>query len=213
MVTLGTPTQQVDEPKLFIVSDTHWNHTNIIKFCDRPFKTVEEMNEELIKRWNSVVGPQDAVLHLGDVGFNYSSLFDIIPRLNGTSKMLIRGNHDWNQERMNAVGFVTLTSFKDEVYKMPHGDHILICAHRPRDLPTWDVENRNTWGARNIVLCGHEHNNAPVFIKWVRDKGDTARPVMALNMSCEWWDYTPVESTVVIATYQALLAPHIKQTT
>lgn len=196
---------------LFIVSDTHFSHKNIIKFCGRPFANADEMNEGLIEKWNSVVKPIDTVLHLGDVGFNYSSLFKIIPRLNGQGKMLILGNHDWNQEKMNAVGFHTLTPSKGEVYRMPYGDHILICAHRPRDLPTWDADNLYTWSANNIVLCGHEHNNAPMFIKWVRDKGDSARPIMALNMSCEWWKYTPASAQTVIETYEKFLAPHIKQ--
>jgi len=50
----------------FFTSDTHFNHANIIKFCDRPFKDVELMNETLIANWNRVVGLDDTVFHLGD---------------------------------------------------------------------------------------------------------------------------------------------------
>jgi calcineurin-like phosphoesterase family protein len=52
--------------KVFFTSDTHFGHANIIKYCGRPFASVEEMNRELIARWNAVVGPRDTVYHLGD---------------------------------------------------------------------------------------------------------------------------------------------------
>lgn len=51
---------------VFFTSDTHFNHTNIIRFCSRPFKDVEHMNETLIANWNRVVGPDNIVFHLGD---------------------------------------------------------------------------------------------------------------------------------------------------
>ena len=54
-------------------SDTHFGHNNIIKFCKRPWKTTEEMNEALIERWNSVVKPDDIVFHLGDFAFAANS--------------------------------------------------------------------------------------------------------------------------------------------
>lgn len=82
----------------FLISDTHFGHHNICKFLKedgtkiRPWDSVEEMNEEMIKRWNSVVKPQDKVYHLGDVVINRKALH-ILARLNG-DKVLIKGNHD-----------------------------------------------------------------------------------------------------------------------
>lgn len=55
-----------DGSRVFFTSDTHFNHTNIIRFCERPFERVDEMNEKLIDNWNSVVSPEDFVFHLGD---------------------------------------------------------------------------------------------------------------------------------------------------
>ena len=51
---------------IFFTSDTHFNHENIIKYCSRPYVDKNEMNEDLIKRWNSVVKENDIVFHLGD---------------------------------------------------------------------------------------------------------------------------------------------------
>lgn len=79
---------------VFFTSDTHFGHDNIIGFCNRPFKNVQEMDEELIRRWNEKVGPDDYVFHLGDFCFKGSQYWDrIIKRLNGHI-FLILGNHD-----------------------------------------------------------------------------------------------------------------------
>jgi calcineurin-like phosphoesterase family protein len=77
---------------VWLISDTHFGHTNIIKYANRPFESVEEMDEALVENWNSVVKQGDKVYHLGDVTMNSKSL-DIMPRLNGR-KVLIKGNHD-----------------------------------------------------------------------------------------------------------------------
>lgn len=80
---------------IFITSDHHFDHKNIIKYCNRPFDSVEEMNEFMINRWNSRVGKQDIVIHLGDFGFgNRRAVKELRNRLNGMI-LLIRGNHDY----------------------------------------------------------------------------------------------------------------------
>lgn len=87
---------------IWVTSDTHWNHVNILRFTDsntgklvRPdFKDVTDMNETMIRNWNNVVKPGDKVYHLGDVFFGDKEWFQKMwPRLNG-SKRLIVGNHD-----------------------------------------------------------------------------------------------------------------------
>ena len=80
---------------IFFTSDTHFNHTNIIKYAQRPYSDAEEMNEDLIKRWNSVVGKNDIVFHLGDFMFgNINRFWEFRSRLNGKI-YLIHGNHDY----------------------------------------------------------------------------------------------------------------------
>lgn len=80
--------------KKYIISDTHFNHFNIIKYCDRPFKDINDMNNTIINNWNKIVNKDDLVYHLGDffLGSKYD-LKDIVSRLNGKI-YLIRGNHD-----------------------------------------------------------------------------------------------------------------------
>lgn len=86
---------------IFVISDTHFGHSNILNFKDsigkpvrQGFNDVNHMNEVMIQNWNSVVTPQDKVYHLGDVYFgNQDEANNILARLNG-KKRLILGNHD-----------------------------------------------------------------------------------------------------------------------
>jgi calcineurin-like phosphoesterase family protein len=88
---------------LFLSSDHHLEHNNIIEYCSRPFTSVEHMNDELVSRWNACVKSNDCVLHLGDVTLvNYNKdvlhkkrpdFVELIKSLNGV-KILVPGNHD-----------------------------------------------------------------------------------------------------------------------
>ena len=89
----------------FFTSDTHFGHANIIRFCNRPFQNVEEMNEVLIENWNKVVSKDDTVFHLGDFAFGGSSVWNsIIPRLNGHINLII-GNHDRKNLRQGYMSY------------------------------------------------------------------------------------------------------------
>jgi calcineurin-like phosphoesterase family protein len=86
-------------PSVFLTSDTHFGHLGVCKFMQadgvtklRPWDSPEEMDEEMVKRWNETVKPTDKVYHLGDVVINRKAL-KIMHRLNG-DKVLIKGNHD-----------------------------------------------------------------------------------------------------------------------
>lgn len=83
----------IEEAKhIWVTSDTHFNHANIIKYC--PFSSVEEMNETIIANWNKVVSQGDTVYHLGDFALGDKSLIpDFIRRLNGHISFIM-GNHD-----------------------------------------------------------------------------------------------------------------------
>jgi calcineurin-like phosphoesterase family protein len=90
-----------DGSKIFLTSDTHFDHGNIIKFCDRPFKDVEEMNYKLIDNWNKKVPQDGLVFHLGDFAWGgYEGWKKIREQLNGEI-VLIKGNHD--QKNMSST--------------------------------------------------------------------------------------------------------------
>ena len=80
--------------KIWFTSDTHFGHQNILRFCERPFVSVEEMDNTIIERWNLKVGKDDIVFHLGDFAFATNKRWqDLISLLNGKI-YLILGNHD-----------------------------------------------------------------------------------------------------------------------
>jgi calcineurin-like phosphoesterase family protein len=81
--------------KIFLVSDSHISHSNIISYCNRPFANVREMDETLINNWNSVVSSNDTVYFLGDFAFaNNGKIRATLNRLNRKKLIFIKGNHD-----------------------------------------------------------------------------------------------------------------------
>ena len=87
-------TNKFDSSKVFFIFDVHFDHNNIIRFCDRPYNNLHEMNEELTKNWNETVPEDGIVFILGDFCFGNKHMWrKRIDRLNGT-KYLILGNHD-----------------------------------------------------------------------------------------------------------------------
>jgi len=79
---------------IYLTSDLHIFHTNVIRYCNRPFNTVEEMNEALVANWNFVVDVDDSVYCLGDFSMAARPVETFTKRLNGI-KYLVPGNHDF----------------------------------------------------------------------------------------------------------------------
>ena len=155
----------------WFISDTHFNHENIIKYCNRPFETKEEMDEYMIKKWNSVVKEGDIVYHLGDfaLGLGFDEYLKLISKLQGDI-ILIYGNHD-----RKGVGFMSRVGFK-EVHKkkLILGNYIL--SHKPQE------ENQIPEG---FINChGHIHNHS--YNEKIIDKSKYK------NLSVEVLDYTPI---------------------
>lgn len=110
--------------KIFIISDTHFGHEAIIRYCNRPFTSVEEMDQTMIKRWNETVSNNDIVIHLGDFALcGKDKTREIIQKLNG-KKILIMGNHDnYSEQFYRDAGFHTVSRFPiiyDNFYMMSH---------------------------------------------------------------------------------------------
>ena len=87
----------INAKNVYFTSDTHFGHSNIMRFCQRPFSDVTDMNNCLIENWNNKVGKDDIIFHLGDFAMGGSNLWNgILERLNG-HKILILGNHKINK--------------------------------------------------------------------------------------------------------------------
>ena len=96
IISLNTQDQNI-----WFTSDTHFWHSNIIEYTNRPFKDVLEMNQELIRRWNDKVKENDIIFHLGDFAHCGSDkLKELLSVLHG-KKYLILGNHDWRTFKSN----------------------------------------------------------------------------------------------------------------
>lgn len=151
---------------IFFISDTHWHHSNIIKYCNRPFTSVEEMDEKMVQNWNSVVKPSDKVYHLGDVYFPKKANSELFfSRLNGT-KVLILGNHDNGKDQ-------TLLKVFKRVYAYRILPELgLFLSHVP--IQKDSINRRCKWN-----LHGHTH-----------DKGSPEGPYKSACV--ELIDYTPI---------------------
>ena len=88
-----------NKDKLFFIADTHFYHANIIEYCNRPFKDIEDMNTILINNWNSVVKENEDIIIAGDFGFvsNIEKLKKLLDSLHGR-KWLTLGNHDYKNK-------------------------------------------------------------------------------------------------------------------
>lgn len=133
---------------IWFTSDTHFGHENIIRYANRPYENVTDMNLSLIKAWNSVVKPQDTVYHLGDIAMGTSkspeSLKHIIDTLHG-EKIFILGNHD-NKKVLSDIGIKTYP-----LYEMSHQKQKIVLCHYAMRI--WHHSHKGTWH-----LYGHSHN-------------------------------------------------------
>ena len=128
--------------RVWITADTHFQHEGVIKHCNRPFKSVQEMNEQLIKNWNELVDKKDHVYILGDFAFKDHLKF--IMALKGR-KHLIIGSHDGMSAEV-LKHFVTVNEMKQIKYK---GRYFCL-THCP--MRTWEDCFRG-----NVHLHGHCH--------------------------------------------------------
>jgi calcineurin-like phosphoesterase family protein len=167
---------------IWFISDTHFGHTNIRHFCPSRAKlgaTIEEHDEELIRRWNGTVGKKDQVYHLGDVAFGPRKAdLSWVNRLKGR-KFLLRGNHDTGSYRKWAEVFEELLP---SAYPLPRMREIVL-SHvplHPLSLKRWLLN-----------VHGHLHEN----LVTKADKR-TPRPNY-MNVSVEQTGFRPLHLEVV----------------
>lgn len=155
-------------PDTWIISDTHFFHENIRKYCDRP----ENWQDLIIKNWNDLISPDDPILHLGDFALGKKSNFELLTGMLNGRLFLIRGNHDRLGRTYCAAHGVILV--KDPLLVEYGHQTKLAFSHRPI-VPLPD-------GILN--LHGHIHNVPPP------PEGSNLGP-NHINMSIEVRDYRP----------------------
>jgi calcineurin-like phosphoesterase family protein len=164
---------------IFYTSDTHFGHSNIIKYCKRPYQTVEEMDEDMIRRWNSVVGRNDTVYHLGDFAFkNADAVSNYLRRLHGHIH-LVWGNHDSNQTRK-----LPAWASSQPYLEIKDGTDFIVLSHYGHRV--W---NRSHHGS--LMLYGHSHGTLP---------GNS----QSLDVGADCWDLTPITLQQIKTRLQTL---------
>lgn len=164
--------------EIFLISDTHFGHQGVTKFLNddgsklRPWDSVEEMDAEMIKRWNSTVGPNDKVYHLGDVVINRKALSTLYA-LNG-EKVLIKGNHDLFRLEEYTPFFKDIRAY--------HILDNLIMSHIPI--------HKDSVGRFRGNIHGHLHS------KRVKDKWDKIDPLYEC-VCVEQTDFKPISFEVI----------------
>lgn len=174
----------------FYISDLHFNHFNVIDFDKRPFKTLQEMNDTLVEKWNKRVKNNDTVYILGDLLWDSSpESLKILKSLNG-KKILIIGNHDWR--------WIKNKDFTRYLYEMNEGYKLLkidkrkiILSHYP--IMMFDgVFHGNTYH-----LYGHIHTNEldnRLLNKWKSEyEKELGHSINMYNVGCmlPYMNYEP----------------------
>lgn len=182
---------RLPQQQLWFTSDLHFGHKPILRpdFDNRPFKNMQEMEDGLVERWNSVVGANDVTIVVGDMFFCGSTKAKtIMERLNG-KKILVRGNHDGSTETMLNSGFdyiyesvsLLIAGEMVQVCHYPYRHHwlrywfnrYLLRKPVPRRIDSYPI-NKGGW-----LIHGHTHSTQRV-------KGK------AINVCSNAWNYTPI---------------------
>ena len=161
----------------YVASDLHLGHENIIQLTDRPFNSIEEMDEALISNWNSVVSPDDTVLYLGDL-VAYSTTRkqkEYLDRLQGDI-VFLSGNHD--EITMNTEDCIPVY----EALDFQVSGISFYATHYPEEMPNV------RW-----LLHGHVHNND------LRDYPLYNPNQNRLNLSIEVTEYEPIPMETIVS--------------
>jgi calcineurin-like phosphoesterase family protein len=162
----------VDLDKIFFTSDTHWGHTNVIKFQGRPFKHTHDMDETMIRNWNEVVPWDGVVFHLGDVSLMApGKSLSVLERLNGKI-YLIKGNHEKSVLRKQS----TRDKFEwiRDKYELQVGKQLIVMCHYAHRV--WNKSHHGSFH-----LYGHSHGSMEEK-PWGK----------SMDVGVDSWDYKPL---------------------
>ena len=176
--------------KTYFTSDLHFGHENVIRFDNRPFETVDEMDVELIRRWNAKVDRGDLVYVLGDMIWRTKNgtAEELIHNLNGQI-ILIRGNHDRFLSNAKAKNGLTAVKDYDEINVTLEDGTARRCVLSHYFIPLYN-------GHRNgaVHLHGHSHftDEADIEIDLAAQLNAQGMQNEIYNVGCMYWNYEPV---------------------
>jgi len=179
---------------IYFTADNHFCHGNIIGSCYRPFKDVQEMNSEMIKRWNSYVTDHDEVYVLGDFMYKGTAkdANEILSRLKG-KKYLVRGNHEkyLDDPKFNQGAFEWVKDYHLIKYE---GGLKIVLFHYP--MLQWDGSHHGS-----IHLYGHVHNGGEKY----PDFGEKLKILgsRAFNVGVDVNDFYPVSIKAIMDKVKA----------
>lgn len=175
---------------IYFTGDLHFGHYGIIKHDKRPFETVEEMNSELIKRWNNKVGTHDTTYVLGDMfgHCNPSFVQDTLNALKGEI-VLLKGNHDQWIKNANNRKFLKYIKDYDEIFVPLKNGKTVRCV-----LSHWFMPFYNGHFRGNIHLHAHSHvsDEAIQEERIARIMNYEGFKNEIYNVGCMYWNYEPV---------------------
>lgn len=168
----------------FYIADTHFGHRNIIRYDDRPFNTVEQMDMTLISNWNNAVCGNDMVYILGDFSWYGREETERILKMLGGWKTLICGNHDGIDGKL-AKYFTDICDYKE----INDNGTRVVMSHYP--MPFWNGQFHDS-----VHLYGHVHNSHQwhMMESWKKEIRELqALPTRMVNVGCmmEYMGYTP----------------------
>ncbi len=183
-------------PKIYFTSDLHFSHENVIRFDNRPFASVEEMDAELVRRWNTKVDRGDLVYVLGDMIWKTKGddAVTLLKNLNGQI-ILIKGNHDRFLHNAKAKNVLAAVKDYDEISVTLEDGTVRRCV-----LSHYFIPMNNGHCNQAIHLHGHSH-----FSDEADYEIDLADQLNALgicneiyNVGCMYWNYEPVTLDEII---------------
>lgn len=153
--------------EVWFSSDLHIGHFNVLKYSNRPFSSVDEMNSKLIENINEKVGVDDYLFLLGDVAFiNHHKAIEYLKQIKCKKRYLILGNHDKEMRKQEVKKqFLEVCDYKEIKVldpSIPHGQQLIVMCHYP--MLVWNSSHKGTDpdsnggpGTGSWMLHGHSH--------------------------------------------------------
>ena len=168
---------------IYVSSDQHFNHWAINRYCKRGFKSLQDMNSTMIKKWNRLVRPDDLIIHVGDLIFTQGAsknIIEILKQLNGRI-ILVRGNHDrksYSYYMTNGIDFIC------ERFSWYFNKKKILFIHSPHDVTYNDLKTCR------YIIHGHSHDKGKFIHK--------NKQCQLINVSVENTKFAPLNLVTLL---------------